>query len=60
MVVAMASHVRGKPIPTFTIRIERPELDETSEAGVVARHVGTEPVVVDVRRRRGAEHLPAS
>ncbi len=46
-VVALASHVRGSPIPSFTIRITRPDLDETTEAGVVARHVGTEPVVVN-------------
>jgi asparagine synthase (glutamine-hydrolysing) len=46
-VVALASHVRGTPIPSFTIRITRPDLDETSEAGVVARHIGTEPIVVN-------------
>lgn len=46
-VVALACHVRGKPIPTFTIRIDDPTLDETSEAGVVSRHVGTNPIVVN-------------
>jgi asparagine synthase (glutamine-hydrolysing) len=46
-VVAMASRVRGTPIPSFTIRIKAPQLDETTEAGVVARHVGCSPVVVD-------------
>jgi asparagine synthase (glutamine-hydrolysing) len=45
-VVALASHVRGSPIPSFTIRITRPDLDETTEASLVARHIGTEPVVV--------------
>jgi asparagine synthase (glutamine-hydrolysing) len=45
-VVAMASKVRGAPIPSFTIQIQAAGLDETSEAGVVARHVGVEPVVV--------------
>ncbi|HZY83681.1 MAG TPA: asparagine synthase C-terminal domain-containing protein, partial [Gemmataceae bacterium] len=44
---ALASHVRGTPIPSFTIRITRPDLDETNEAGVVARHIGTEPIVVN-------------
>ena len=61
MVVALASQVRGTPIPTFTIRIEDPELDETSEAA--RRRPGTSapsPIVVDCRRRRGAEHLSAS
>jgi asparagine synthase (glutamine-hydrolysing) len=46
-VVALACKVRGTPIPAFTIRIKSPELDETSEAGLVARHLGAEPVVVD-------------
>jgi asparagine synthase (glutamine-hydrolysing) len=46
-VVALASHVRGSPIPSFTIRITRPDLDETNEAGLVARHIGTKPIVVD-------------
>jgi asparagine synthase (glutamine-hydrolysing) len=47
MVVALASKVRGTPIPCFTIRIKAPGLDEVSEASIVARHVKTDPVVVD-------------
>jgi asparagine synthase (glutamine-hydrolysing) len=47
IVVALASKVRGSPIPTFTIRITRPDLDETREASLVARHIGVDPVVVD-------------
>ncbi len=46
-VVAMASKVRGEPIPCFTIRIKSPKLDETNEASIVARHVGVEPIIVD-------------
>jgi asparagine synthase (glutamine-hydrolysing) len=46
-VVALASHVRRKPIPTFTIRIKDPELDEVNEATLAARHIGTEPVIVN-------------
>jgi asparagine synthase (glutamine-hydrolysing) len=46
-VVALASHIRQKPIPTFTIRIDDPGLDETSEASIAARHVGTQPIVVN-------------
>ena len=46
IVVAMASKVRGSPIPCFTIRIKAPRLDETTEAGVVARHIGADPSVV--------------
>jgi asparagine synthase (glutamine-hydrolysing) len=52
-VVAMASQVRGSPIPCFTIRIKAPQFDETSEASVVARHLGATPVVVDC----GAEEV---
>jgi asparagine synthase (glutamine-hydrolysing) len=47
VVVAMASKVRGSPIPCFTIRIKAPRLDETTEAGVVARYIGADPIVVD-------------
>jgi len=47
MVVALAGKVRGQPIPTFTIRIDDPDLDETSEAAVVARHVGSRPTVTN-------------
>ena len=46
LVVALASHIRREPIPTFTIRIEDPRLDETSAAAYVGRHIGTEPIVV--------------
>jgi len=45
-VVALASHIRGKPIPTFTVQVDDPKLDETSEAGVVSRHIGADPIVV--------------
>ncbi|HEV3261360.1 MAG TPA: asparagine synthase (glutamine-hydrolyzing) [Gemmataceae bacterium] len=45
IVVALARHLRGQPIPMFTIKIDAPSLDETGPAGVVARHVGAEPVV---------------
>jgi asparagine synthase (glutamine-hydrolysing) len=48
IVVAMACKVRGEPIPTFTIRIDDPQLDETSEAGIVSRHLGCQPTVVNV------------
>ncbi len=47
LVVAMAGRERGRPIPTFTIRIERPDLDESNEAQLVARHVGSTPTVVN-------------
>jgi asparagine synthase (glutamine-hydrolysing) len=46
VVVALASHIRGTPIPTFTIRITRPDLDESKEAALVARHIGVDPIIV--------------
>jgi asparagine synthase (glutamine-hydrolysing) len=48
MVVAMATKVRKQVLPTFTIRIMEPKLDETVPANVVSRHIGTKPVVVNV------------
>ena len=36
IVVALATRLRGRSIPTFTIRIEEPGLDETLEADVVS------------------------
>ncbi|MBL8793854.1 MAG: asparagine synthase (glutamine-hydrolyzing) [Planctomycetia bacterium] len=45
-VVALACKVRGQPIPTFTIQIQDPLLDETSEAAIVSRHIHSDPIVV--------------
>jgi len=47
IVVAMACKALGRPIPSFTIRITDPALDETSRAMETARHVGCDPYVVD-------------
>jgi asparagine synthase (glutamine-hydrolysing) len=46
IVVALAGKVLGRPVPTFTIGIGDPALNEETEAAVVARHVGAEPLVV--------------
>jgi asparagine synthase (glutamine-hydrolysing) len=56
VVVAMASKVRGSPIPTFTIQVKDPQFDEEAPARQVARHVGADPVVVGF----GAEETLAS
>ena len=48
LVVAMAAKIRGSTIPTFTIQIMDPKLDERSQAAVVSRHIGSTPVVVQV------------
>src|SRR5262249_61581065 len=48
IVVALASKVIGRPIPTFTIGIGGdPTLNEENEATIVAKHIGaTERVIV--------------
>jgi asparagine synthase (glutamine-hydrolysing) len=46
MVAALARHVRGEPLPLFTIRILDPRLDETDRAALVARQLGAEQTIV--------------
>lgn len=46
LIVALASKVLGKPIPTFTVQVQDRELDEAAHALQVARHVGSHPVIV--------------
>lgn len=46
LVVALACKLRGKTIPTFTIRVDDPKLDETHEAGIVSRHLGCDPTII--------------
>ena len=49
-VVALGTHLRkknnGSPIPTFTIGVDAPGLNEVNEATQVANHIGARPVVV--------------
>lgn len=45
-VLATASSLRGAPVPTFTIQVPGKELDETSDALVTARHVGSRPTIL--------------
>jgi asparagine synthase (glutamine-hydrolysing) len=47
VIVAMACKIRGQAIPTFTIRIDDPILDETGEAAVVSKHLGCQPTIVN-------------
>ena len=46
LVLALASRSAGRPLPTFTIQVKAPGLDETSKAAETARHVGAQPTVV--------------
>ena len=46
MIAALACHLKGPAINTYTIRVNAPELDELSAANFVARHIGTKPPIV--------------
>ncbi len=46
MIVAMACRIKGPAINTYTIRVDSPELDELSAANLTAKHVGTNPPIV--------------
>jgi asparagine synthase (glutamine-hydrolysing) len=54
VVVALACRQRRRqgsgPIPTFTISIQDPALNEKNEAAAVARHLDTQAIVVDCGR----------
>ncbi len=54
----MAAKIRGTPIPTFTIQIMDPRLDETTQAAVVSRHIGSTPIVVQVGDAEILESYP--
>jgi asparagine synthase (glutamine-hydrolysing) len=62
VIVAMATRQRirdhSAPVPTFTIRIKDPELDEGREAALVARHIGAEAVVVECGREEVLNTYP--
>jgi asparagine synthase (glutamine-hydrolysing) len=47
IVAAVASKVLNRPIPTFTVAVRAKGFDESPEAALVARHIGTKPVVAD-------------
>jgi asparagine synthase (glutamine-hydrolysing) len=52
MITALASHIKGPAINTYTVRVHDPELDELTEAGIAAQHIGTKPPAVEDFRDR--------
>jgi len=46
MIVAMACRLKGAAINTYTIRVDDPALDELSAANLSAKHIGTQPPIV--------------
>lgn len=46
MIAALAVHLKGSAINTYTIRVDSPDLDELDAANLVAKHIGTKPPIV--------------
>jgi asparagine synthase (glutamine-hydrolysing) len=62
VVLALATHLRkktqGSPVPTFTIRIDAPGLDEGNEAQLVADHLGARATVVRFGKDEALANYP--
>src|SRR5246500_203073 len=54
MITALACHLKGPAINTYTIRVDAPDLDELDAANLVARHIGTKPPIVQEFRASDA------
>ena len=54
MIAALACHLKGSAINTYTIRVDSPELDELDAANLVARHIKTKPPIVQEFRAQDA------
>lgn len=59
MIVALACHLKGPAINTYTVRVDEPEFDELSAAQLSARHIGAKPPIVqDFRHSDALESYP--
>src|SRR5215831_11449622 len=54
MIAALACHLKGPAINTYTVRVDSPELDELDTARLVARHIKTKPPIVQDFRAEDA------
>ncbi len=54
MIAALACHLKGPAINTYTIRVDSPELDELEGANLVAAHIQTKPPIVQEFRAADA------
>jgi len=54
MIAALACHLKGSAINTYTIRVDSPGLDELDAANLVARHINTKPPIVQEFRTADA------
>ena len=58
LVVAMASKALGRPIPTFTVAVQREGMNEELEALATAKHLGCDPIVVNCGADELRNHYP--
>ncbi len=59
VIVALACHLKGPAINTYTVRVDEPEMDELSAANLSAQHIGTKPPIVqDFRHSDALEAYP--
>ncbi len=59
MIVALACHLKGPAINTYTVRVDEPSMDELSAASLSAQHIGTKPPIVqDFRHSDALETYP--
>jgi asparagine synthase (glutamine-hydrolysing) len=54
LIAALACHVKGPAINTYTVRVDAPDLDELDAANLVARYIGTKPPIVQDFRTEDA------
>ncbi len=54
MIAALACHLKGPAINTYTVRVDSPGLDELDAANLVARHIKTKPPIVQDFRAEDA------
>jgi asparagine synthase (glutamine-hydrolysing) len=54
MIAALAVHLKGSAINTYTVRVDEPDLDELDAANLVARHIKTKPPIVQEFRKQDA------
>lgn len=59
MIVALACHLKGPAINTYTVRVHDPEMDELDAANLSAQHIGAKPPIVqDFRHQDALETYP--
>jgi asparagine synthase (glutamine-hydrolysing) len=59
VIAALACHVKGPAINTYTVRVDAPELDELDAANLVAKYIGTKaPIVQEFRTEDALNTYP--